>query len=113
MTNFETLGSIFRFSSAVFNVTGIVAIELAVEKDTVCGLRNFENVEDIGLFATNFKIKTYTDNMIARPSTTVAMYTPKPAIDSKPILETMPTIKPKTANGTIFMENNKIFNVIF
>ena len=58
ITNFETYGFIFRLSSAVFNVTGIVAIELAVEKDTVCGLRNFENVEDIGLFAMNFKIKT-------------------------------------------------------
>ena len=44
ITNLETLLSIFNSSSAVFNVTGIVAIELAVEKETVCGLRNFENV---------------------------------------------------------------------
>ena len=56
ITNFETRVSIFRSSSAVFSVTGIVAIELAVENAKVWGLRNFENVEDTGLFATNFKI---------------------------------------------------------
>ena len=67
----------------------------------------------MGLFAINFKIKRYTDNIIPRPITTVTMYIPKPAIDSKPILETMPTIKPKTANGTIFMANNRMCSVIF
>ncbi|GBF24262.1 hypothetical protein MnTg01_00600 [archaeon MnTg01] len=41
------------------------------------------------------------------------MYTPNPPIVSIPTLATIPTIKPKTANGTIFMENNRMCSVIF
>ncbi len=88
-------------------------MELAVENASVWGLRNFANVEDIGLFATNFMIIVYTNNMAPSPMITVAMYTPSPAIVSTPTLATMPTIKPKTANGTIFIAMIRIYNVIF
>ena len=107
MTNFEIFLSALSSSSAVFRVTGIVAIELPVENASVCGLRNFVNVVK-SLFATNLRISMYTSNIAPSPANTVPIYAPIPTIDSIPTFDTIPTIKPNTAKGTIFIENIKM-----
>lgn len=113
ITNWDTLGFTFIFSSAVLIDNGITAAELDVENASSCASFIIVNVDNKGLFVKNLIIMMYIKIIANRPITTVNMYAPRTVMAERPIFDVIPAINPNAANGAKRIAHDTTFRVSF